>query len=81
MSWPRVPIDNVGKDWPRQIAKAVNYLIGRESSLTDTVAVNSALVDQFAALADYADDTAAAAGGVAVGEYYRTASVVKVRVA
>jgi hypothetical protein len=29
---------------------------------------------------DYADDTAAATAGVAVGEYYRTGSVVKVRV-
>lgn len=32
-------------------------------------------------LGDYADDTAAAAGGVAVGELYRTASTLKVRVA
>lgn len=34
----------------------------------------------FYGLADYADDTAAAAGGVLVGQLYRTASVVKVRV-
>jgi len=32
-------------------------------------------------LVDYADDTAAAAGGVAIGSFYRTASAVKVRVA
>lgn len=32
-------------------------------------------------LSNYADDTAAAAGGVAVGQLYRTASAVKVRVA
>jgi hypothetical protein len=32
------------------------------------------------ALQDYADDTAAAAGGISVGALYRTASVVKVRV-
>lgn len=32
-------------------------------------------------LGDYADDTAAAAGGVAIGEFYRTGSAVKQRVA
>jgi hypothetical protein len=31
-------------------------------------------------LGNYADDTAAAAGGVSVGGLYRTASVVKIRV-
>lgn len=31
-------------------------------------------------LAEYADDVAAAAGGIAIGGLYRTASVVKVRV-
>lgn len=35
----------------------------------------------FSALGDYADDTAAAAGGVAVGRLYRNGSVVMVRVA
>lgn len=34
-----------------------------------------------AGLVDYADDTAAAAGGVAIGSFYRTASAIKVRVA
>jgi hypothetical protein len=32
------------------------------------------------ALADYADDTAAAAGGIALYDYYRTGSIVKQRV-
>lgn len=32
-------------------------------------------------LVNYADDTAAAAGGVAIGTMYRTGSAVKVRVA
>lgn len=32
-------------------------------------------------LAEYADDTAAAAGGINVGEFYRTGSAVKQRVA
>jgi hypothetical protein len=31
--------------------------------------------------ADFADDAAAAAGGVSVGDVYRTGSVLKVRVA
>ncbi len=35
----------------------------------------------FANLANYADDTAAAAGGVSLGEFYRAGSAVKIRVA
>lgn len=54
-------------DWPRLVAQAVNGLLRREIN--------------FAGLQDFADDTAAAAGGVAVGALYRTGSVVKVRVA
>lgn len=44
------------------------------------------LQDQLAAMSnpalfpDYADDTAAAAGGVEVGERYRTGSTLKVRI-
>lgn len=52
-------------DWPRLVAQTVNRLINR----TD-----------WTALEDYADDTAAASGGVPVGGTYRTGSVVKVRV-
>lgn len=37
--------------------------------------------NQFAGLGDYADDAAAAAGGVAIGSLYRTGSALKVRVA
>lgn len=46
---------------------------------TDIAALQAfaALFDNFA---DYADDTAAAAGGVAVGEFYHTSGAVKVRV-
>ena len=36
---------------------------------------------EIAALTDYADDAAAAVGGVAVGDWYRTGSVPKVRIA
>ena len=42
--------------------------------------VNGA-IPSIAVLGDYADDTAAAAGGVAVGGAYRTGSTIKVRVA
>lgn len=45
-------------------------------------ALNSAgLLNMFLSLADYADDTAAAAAGVDIGEPYRTGSTLKVRVA
>ena len=54
------------QDWPRLVAKTVNALVGRS-------------VD-FSALQDFADDAAAAAGGVAVGALYRTGSTIKVRV-
>lgn len=52
-------------DWPRLVKAALTRLDNRTG---------------FAALADYADDTAAAAGGVAIGSLYRTGSAVKVRV-
>lgn len=61
----RVPVDNKRTDWPRLVANAVDDLI--------------AAVD-WSKLQNFADDTAAAAGGVAVGEFYRTGSAVKVRV-
>jgi hypothetical protein len=53
-------------DWPRLVAQIVNGLVRRE--------VN------YPALQDFADDTAAAAGGVEIGGLYRTGSTVKVRV-
>lgn len=59
----RVPVANRLPGWPRDIANAVNALIG-----------------QFGNLADYADDTAAAAGGIEIGQLYRTGSTIKVRV-
>lgn len=66
MRWPRVPVDSKTLDWPRKIAAAINWLIGR--------------VVDWSALSDYADDAAAAAGGVEVGALYRTGSIIKVRV-
>jgi hypothetical protein len=38
-------------------------------------------IPSVAVLGDFADDTAAAAGGVAIGSPYRTGSTIKVRVA
>lgn len=62
----QVPVDSRTSDWPRKIADTVNALVRRDS--------------RFASLGDYADDTAAAAGGVVIGELYRTGSTVKVRI-
>lgn len=73
MSLPQVPVDSRTLDWPRRIAGAINYLLGRNDALTAAT--------DWSALDDYADDTAAASGGVAIGELYRTGSAVKVRVA
>lgn len=43
--------------------------------------VESRVANVGAGLSNYADDAAAAAGGIAVGELYRTGSAIKVRVA
>jgi hypothetical protein len=67
----------------------LNFVVGGSSRFQVTngqVTINAAplLANNkvfLTALANYADDAAAAAGGIAVGELYRTGSVVKVRVA
>ena len=61
-----IPESSNRQDWPRLVAATVNALVRRS-------------ID-FAALQDFADDTAAAAGGVAIGSLYRTGSTIKVRV-
>lgn len=69
-----VPVD-WRPDWPRIAAQIVNRLLLRTAKLETTT--------DWAALAaspSYADDTAAAAGGVAVGALYLSGSTVKVRV-
>lgn len=66
-----VPVDGRQGDWPRLVANAVN----------EHGKALSALEGQFAGLGNYADDTAAAAGGVAIGGFYRNGSVLMVRVA
>lgn len=61
-----IPETYRNQDWPRKVARAFRSLQSKTN---------------YGALSDYADDTAAAAGGVAVGELYRTGSTIKVRVA
>lgn len=60
-----VPTRNTRPDWYRLAANAINRLTNRTDWTT---------------LGDFADDTAAASGGVPVGSLYRTGSTVKVRV-
>ena len=57
---------------------AVVDLQSRVDTLEATVA---ALQGRFAGLGDYADDTAAAAGGVPINGLYRNGSTIMVRVA
>lgn len=59
-------------DWPRLVASSIKGIIRAVRSLQDAT--------DYANLGDYANDAAAAAGGVAVGGRYRTGSTVKVRV-
>lgn len=69
----RIPTTGNSPDRQRKTAEAVNALISDVAALeTET---------DWSALGDYADDVAAAAGGVAIGSLYRTGSQVKVRVA
>jgi hypothetical protein len=56
-------------------------LVARETNNRGRAVAALQAETDWSALADYADDTAAAAGGVPVGKLYRTGSTVKVRVA
>lgn len=67
-----LPVD-ASPTWVRMAAETVNSLLNRATALETAT--------DWAALGNYANDTAAAAGGVAVGELYRNGSVVMVRVA
>ena len=70
----QVPVDFKSLDWPRKVANVINSLLVRQAEI-------GSITDQLSNLSEYADDTAAAAGGVEVGEFYRTGSAIKVRVA
>lgn len=59
----------------------VMLVVQRGSDIRD-ISGNSLIgVARTATLSDFTDDAAAAAGGIAVGSLYRTASAVKIRVA
>lgn len=67
----KVPYD------PRGIRDRGTYLTLREHALQ-----LNALIEIFGTtLTEYADDAAAATGGIPIGGFYRTASAVKQRVA
>ena len=68
----KVPTSDNRADWPRLAADGINATQNAVSALQ--TATDWSLLD------DYADDTAAAAGGVGVGQLYRTGSAIKVRV-
>lgn len=61
-----VPVDARTPDWPRQVAEAIRTLDNRT---------------KLSNLGDYANDAAAATGGVPVGALYRNGSVLMIRVA
>lgn len=66
-------------DWPRLVAQTVRDMIGNIRAAEANITALQTETD-WSALADYADDAAAASGGVAVGKLYRTGSIIKVRV-
>ena len=71
MTLRRIPPQNNRGDWPRQVAKQGNDNANRLTALETAT--------DWSALGNYADDTAAAAGGVEIGQLYRTGNAVKVR--
>ena len=66
-------------DWPRLVKDTVNALVRAVTGAEANITALQTETD-WSALADYADDAAAASGGVAVGKLYRTGSIIKVRV-
>ena len=67
--------------WDGSVANQLSLKRGTPDAPGSTVFSASAGVPMFPVLGSFADDAAAAAGGVPVGGLYRTASAVKVRVA
>jgi len=72
ISPPVLPV-NPPSDYDKRLALQLTKIL-RELSA-------DGLFVSLAAVADYANDAAAATGGVAVGQCYRTGSAIKVRVA
>lgn len=67
--------------WDGSVPNQLSLKRGTPEAPGVTVFASVSGVPEFPNLGNYADDTAAAAGGVPVGGLYRTASAVKVRVA
>lgn len=82
----RIPETYRNQDWPRKVSQSVSSLVSAIRALQSAMTAAEVDIDalqaatDWTALSDYADDTAAAAGGVAVGSLYRTGSTLKVRV-
>jgi hypothetical protein len=71
---------DINTQWPTNGNTFISYSTS-SSRVRLADGVVQTLIGGAAALADYADDTAAQAGGVGIGQMYRTASAVKIRVA
>lgn len=74
-----VPESSNRTDWPRLVAQTANALVRAIGLAEANIAALQTATD-WSLLADYADDAAAASGGVEVGALYRTGSIIKVRV-
>lgn len=74
--------NRIDADWLNDVDAAVYGAIGAAGVAPTTPAqVIANLGISVAGLGDYADDTAAASGGVAVGGLYRNGSILMIRVA
>lgn len=71
---------DINTQWPTNGNSFISYSTSSSRVRLADGAVQT-LIGGSAALTDYADDAAAAAGGVGIGQMYRTASAVKMRVA
>jgi hypothetical protein len=71
---------DINNQWPTNGNSFISYSTNSSRVLLNDGAIRT-LIGGSAALADYADDAAAAAGGVAIGQMYRTGSAVMMRVA
>jgi len=67
--------------WDGSVANQLSLKRGTPDAPGATVFSAQSGIPMFPVLGSFADDAAAAAGGVPVGGLYRTASAVKVRVA
>ena len=75
----------IGRNSTASQSESVAIGYNATTTETDQIALGGSatkiIMTALQASASYADDTAAAAGGVAIGELYRTGSIVKIRIA